>query len=370
MDQLPSPSRRRLLGTVGATVGTGVLAGCLGLADGGTDSSSTVSDGKIIPQPAGPQPVLAGDSLHVGHSHETLRSARTDGGPGVDGIPSIDDPQFSSADAAELADDEPVFGVVRNGAAKAYPQSVLVGHEIVNDQLGGEPVAVTYCPLTGTAQGFERGETSFGVSGQLINSNLVMYDRGTGTWWPQIAATGIEGPLEGESLSEFRLIWTTWGEWRASNPDTRVLTADTGYQRRYGSDPYGDYAPPSSYYANDRLIFEPLESTDDEQPKTVVIGARTADSAIAFNKERLLTEEVLTGTAGSEEFVAVADPALDTGYVYRANEDVTVESVGDGSYMIGGETVTAASLPLDRLIAFDAMFFAWYGFYPEMSYVN
>jgi len=152
-----------------------------------------------------------------------------------------------------------------------------------------------------------------------------------------------------------------------------VLTTNTGYQRRYGSDPYGGYNPASDYYADDSLLFEPLESTADEQPKAVVIGARTAEGAIAFNKETLLAAGVLTGEAGGVGFVAVADPALETGYVYRNDAGVTVEAAGEtesGQYSVDGQSAAAAELPLDRVVAADAMFFAWFGFYPGMSYVD
>ena len=246
---------------------------------------------------------------------------------------------------------------------------MLVYHEIVNDMFGDEPVAITYCPLTGTAQGFERGETTFGVSGDLVNSNLIMYDRGTGTRWPQLVATGTEGPLEGESLAEFRVIWTSWGNWQRAHPDTQILTSNTGYQRRYGSDPYGEYAPPSEYYANDRLIFEPLATTDDEHPKEVVIGARTTEGAIAFNKDRLLDESLLRGEVDGDEFLAVADPVLETGYVYQ-HDGASVAPADNGEYTVDGEIAQADSLPLDRVLAFDGMHFAWYAFYPELTYVD
>ena len=179
-------------------------------------------------------------------------------------------------------------------------------HEIANDTIGGDPIAITYCPLTGTAQAFDRGETTFGVSGRLINSNLLMYDRGTGSLWPQITAQAIEGPLEGEQLAEKQLMWTTWDKWRTAYPDTKILTEDTGYQRRYGNDPYGSYLPPRGYYTNDNLMFGPL-AEGDEHPKAVVIGTRTADGAIAFNKERLLSEGILTGEIDGTTYTVVAD---------------------------------------------------------------
>lgn len=156
-----------------------------------------------------------------------------------------------------------VFGVVRNGVAKAYPQRLLVYHEIVNDTIDGEAVGITYCPLTGTVQGFERGDSTFGVSGLLINNNLVMCDRGTETLWPQIPATGIDGQLAGESLREFPLVWTSLGAWRETHPDTTVLTKTTGYVRRYGQDPYGggyDTHPlePRGFYRREPTLYPTL----------------------------------------------------------------------------------------------------------------
>ena len=378
MDHSHRLTRRTVLRALGGGAGgaaIGSVAGCLDTPRERIDIRETARGGSsgILENPDGPPPVLADQRLHVGHSLVAMESAAVSGGPGVDGIPSIDEPDFQAASEAELDNADPVFGVVRNGVAKAYPQSILVWHEIVNDAFDGEPVAVTYCPLTGTAQGFERGETTFGVSGLLVNSNLIMYDRGTGTRWPQIAATGIEGPLADRSLAELPVVWSTWGSWRAVHPDTQVLTTDTGYQRRYGSDPYGGYNPPSDYYADDSLLFEPLASSDAAEPKTVVIGARTPDGAIAFNKETLLAGGVMTGKAGGVGFIAVADPALETGYVYRNYEGATVGAAAGGEpgrYTVDGQLAAAAELPLDRLVATDAMFFAWYGFYPGMTYVD
>ena len=350
-------TRRAWLGTMGA-VGVAGFAGCGGIVDGLTGGTT----------PTGPGPPTDGE-LYLGHDLETLNDNIRDGGVPKDGIPSIDEPQFQSAGAASLDDGDVVFGVERGGEAKAYPQYILVQHEIANDTVGGDPVAVTYCPLTGTAQGFERGETTFGVSGRLVNSNLTMYDRDTDSWWPQMLATAIRGPRRGETVEEFRVVWTTWGEWRAAYPDTVVLTEDTGYERRYGSDPYGQYNPPRGYYANDNLLFEPLVSDDRAPPKRMVIGTRTAAGALAFDKQTLLAERVLTGAIGVTEYVAVADSTLSTGYVYANPDGLNVEAV-DGGYRVDGETHDPDSVPLSRVLAFDGMWFAWAGFYPEIPYVR
>jgi len=379
-------TRRDALTALAAT-GIGGLSGCAagpaGSAagdggDGATDAGEGTDDGADggtpteSPDPSdGSPPPTADGSLHLPYEHATLLENVVSGGVGKDGIPSIDDPTFADPADVDLDPGDPVFGVVRNGVAKAYPQYVVVWHEIVNDTIGGDPVAVTYCPLTGTVQGFERGDAEFGVSGNLVNSNLVMYDRATDSWWPQVTATAIDGEMAGATLREFRVVWTTWENWRSQQPDTRVLTEDTGYRRRYGQDPYGNYNPDRGYYADDSTMFTPLQEDDRAHPKAVVLGARTADGAVAFAKERLLDEQVLTGDPAGDPVVAAADPALETGYVYANPDGAEVTPAeGEAAYEVDGETYGPTELPLDRVLAFDAMWFAWSGFYPDTGYVG
>lgn len=363
-----------------ATLGlaAGGLAGCVGQggggsgddSDGGTPSDSPTSE-RSTTQTSGPSPIPTADrSLHTAYEMDELRSGVRSGGPPKDGIPSIDEPKFKPASESDVLDGMPVFGLVRNGDVKAYPQYILVHHEIVNDEIGGDNVAVTYCPLTGTVQGFERGPVEFGVSGKLLNSNLVMYDRHRDSRWPQMLATAISGPMTGETLQEFRVLWTTWGKWRAAHPDTKILTEDTGHARRYGNDPYGDYNPPSGYYENSRTLFAPLTRDDRAGQKDVVMGARTSDGAIAFRKDSLLENEVLTGSIGDTDYVAAAEQTLDTAYVYENPDGLTVEAAGDGEYVVDGDQYGPLELPLDRVLTYDSMWFAWAGYYPETTYVE
>jgi hypothetical protein len=369
-------TRRDVLRALGAA-GAVSLAGCTGTGGSQTDPGTerertdtpTETDSTSTPSRPPPEPPTADQSLFLGHDVDAIRSEITSGGVPKDGIPAIDDPQFQSASAAQLDPGDPVFGAVRNGEAKAYPQSILVWHEIVNDELDGDPVAITYCPLTGTAQGFERGAVEFGVSGDLVNSNLVMYDRGTDSRWPQVIGTAVQGDLKGESLAEFRVVWTTWENWQAAFPDTAVLTDETGFSRRYGDDPYGQYNPNQGYYSNDRTIFPPLVSDDRNHPKHVVIGTRNSEGALSFGKDALLETRVLRGTIGDVEYVAVADDTLETGYVYENSDGAAVEPAGDG-YRVDGTTYAADQLPLRSQLAFDGMWFAWAGFYPEIPYVE
>ena len=368
-------SRRRLLATVGAGVTLGG-AGCVG-DDGPNSDSTAVSESGVetgasstaAARNNGAKPPTAERRLHLDYELGTLEENIVSGGVRKDGIPAIDDPTFADTPPEILAPDDPVFGVVRDGEAKAYPQYILVYHEIVNDVIAGDPVAVTYCPLTGTAQGFERGPVEFGVSGRLVNSNLTMYDRGTDSWWPQMLATAITGPLAGKSLREFRVTWTTWRRWSSAYPETTVLTEDTGFSRRYGFDPYGQYNEKRGYYSSTRTLFEPLQGDSRAHPKAVVIGTRTETGALAFDKETLLNQRVLTGHIDNTSYVAVADTDLETGYVYANPESATVGTADDG-YTFEGTTHDADSLPLDRSLSFDAMWFAWAGFYPGSAYVD
>lgn len=371
--------RRTLLGALG--VGISSVSGCLGSSDAGAESGSIDdgSDGSTGSAAEGPPTVER--SLPAAYTAEELEEASRSGGPPPDGIPAIEDPQFADAtDPPALLDDgDPVFGVVLGGEAKAYPQSILVWHEIVNDVIAGTPVSVTYCPLTGTAQGFHRGKTTFGVSGQLINANLVMFDRATEAWWPQMLATRITGDDPGEHLQEFRVVWTTWERWRSAHPETVVLTDDTGFARNYGSDPYGGYNPRNGYYVGDSFLFPPLTEDNRLAPKNVVIGMRSANGAVAVRKETLREERIIEFELGAIRHAAVYDESLDTGYVYRteggaesggeegtdsADLETATLSWADGDVVVDGTVHAPDSLPFAREIVFDAMWFAWYGYYP------
>lgn len=348
-----------------AGIGAASLSGCTG--GGGSDESAAASGD-------GSPPPTSDERLPLPMEPAALRERSVSGGPPKDGIPSIDEPEFVSADVATawLDPGDPVFGLATEGGARAYPQSILVLHEICNDTVDGTPVSVTYCPLTGTAMGFERGETTFGVSGRLVNNNLLMYDRGTETWWPQVLATAIPGPWNESpairSLTEFRVVWTTWDRWRAEHPDTRVLSRETGFAKNYDRDPYGSYDPRRGYYApGTSPMFEPLSEDERLQPKRVVLGARTAEGAVAFLKDELRDAKALAGTLAGTPVVAVYDRALDTGYVYE-NPDEEQFEYSDGRFVDGtGERHRPAALPLESILALDAMWFAWIGFYPDTS---
>ena len=303
-------------------------------------------------------------------SLESFARHAVSGGPGKDGIPAIDQPRFVSVKEADgfLDPGDIVFGVVLHNEIRAYPQKILVWHEIVNDQFGNEKVSVTYCPLTGTAIGFKRGQTTLGVSGDLVNSNLIMYDRATDSRWPQILGTAISGPLKGKSLQEFRVLWTTWQRWKDKYPTTAVLSLNTGYFRNYHRDPYGSYNPLDGYYQPKAPpLFPSLHQDSRFPPKEVVIGARTEVGAIAFNKAALREKKVMDGQVGERYFTAFYDPALDTAYVYQNPEKKRFTPLENGWFGNREGHWPAADLPLDPVNGFDAMWFAWSAFYPNTA---
>ena len=168
------------------------------------------------------------------------------GGPPRDGIPSIERPKFVAASNADfMRPTDRVIGITINGESRAYPINILNWHEIVNDQIKGVPVSVTYCPLCGTGLVYQAkvgGKVlKFGVSGLLYNSDVLLFDRQTETLWSQILSKAISGPMKGQKLTMVPSSQTSWASWLKKQPNTKVLSTDTGFSRDYRRSPYGDY---------------------------------------------------------------------------------------------------------------------------------
>ncbi len=239
------------------------------------------------------------------------------GGPPKDGIPSIDDPQFDIADTTPFDADETVIGIVINGEAKAYPYGIMNWHEIVNDTIGGESITVTYCPLCDTILAFERGDTTFGVSGKLYQSCLVMYDRQDDSLYAQPWALGIVGPAVNQSLNRVPTVKTTLGAWLEEHPDSKILSAETGHQRNYFEYPYG------TYDTNEQLVFPARNQSQlDRHPKAIVSYVWEADDATPHNQfsgsRVMVGHEELSATGeqivelGDRQIRAYWDEVLDT----------------------------------------------------------
>jgi hypothetical protein len=307
------------------------------------------------------------------------------GGPPKDGIPPIDRPKYVSAADAEkfLKANDIVFGLDYEGMLKAYPQKILVWHEIVNDDMKGEKIAVTYCPLTGSAvafRGASRGGAmfTFGTSGKLVNSNLLMYDRETDSHWPQILGTAIDGKSKGLVLKEIQLVWTQWSRWRGRYPQTVVLSSETGYFRPYGSDPYGSYEKAGTYYDSGAPLFPVMAKNERFTPKDVVIGIKANGRQLAIPKQSARKKAVVNTTLSGRPLVGIYDPELDNVQVFvrqvngnptnfnlekgRVVDELTQSQWTSAGRAVGGK---ARGTELKQQPSFDVMWFAWYAFFPE-----
>ncbi|MGH2948018.1 MAG: DUF3179 domain-containing protein [Solirubrobacteraceae bacterium] len=216
------------------------------------------------------------------------------GGPPRDGIPPIDEPKPVAIAAADewLDAKEPVLVVEVGGKARAYPIQILVWHEIVNDRLGGRPIAVTYCPLCNSSLVFDRqvddvGLLRFGTTGNLRHSDLVMWDDRTESWWQQLTAEAVVGELTGTRLEVLPSQTLSWADFKVRHPDGDVLSRDTGHDREYGANPYEGYDDPDS---------QPflLEGAPDRRlpPKERVVAIRDGDGAVVVPFSRLAREPV------------------------------------------------------------------------------
>ena len=261
------------------------------------------------------------------------------GGPPKDGIPSIDNPKFVSVQEADewIQDNELVLAMIYQGVERVYPLQIMTWHEIVNDFINEEPVLITYCPLCGSGIAYERkinGETvEFGTSGKLYNSNLVMYDRKTDSYWSQIEGVAIVGPLTNTKLKPLSIDTVVWRDWKASHQDSEVLSQDTGFRRDYGRDPYG------SYYENSFVWF-PVEAEDNSvHPKTVIFGIEIKGKFKAYKEEDLIENSVI-----EDKF---------------NNINLKLERSKEGIIKI---TNTDSG---EEIVKERDFWFAWYAFHPE-----
>jgi hypothetical protein len=321
------------------------------------------------------------------------------GGPPPDGIPPIDDPAFLDVvDNLELLPaNEPVVVLEINGDAKAYPVRAMVWHEIVNDTVGGVPVSVTYCPLCNSAATYERTidgvETTFGTSGRLFASALVMYDRATETLWTHYNGQAVIGVLAGAELVEHPSPLMAWEQFRSTYPTGKVLDwTQSGFNRDYGRNPYSGYDDPD----NSPFLFR---GTLDDRAAAMqrVVGVEHNGSSAAF------ALDVVSGGVGQATDVLVGDSRVVILWVpgqASALDDVQVSGgrdVGsaavfvpkaggrdltfsyDGEHFIDAETSSVwllngeaiegelAGERLEQIPHLDTFWFAWSTYQPDTT---
>jgi hypothetical protein len=315
-------------------------------------------------------------------------------GGGRDGVPALTNPEFHSAAEDEFfLDEDLVLGVYMHGVAKAYPEGLGWWHEIVNDEVGGQHISVTLCPLTGTGLNFNATDADgegfeFGVSGLLMNSNLVMYDRRDDmTLYPQMIYTAFSGPRIGEELELLPIVETTWGMWKRMHPDTQIALPGTGLDRypdrqatyadidRYAFYPYRRYRVTGAI--NYPLTFE-FPDLETIHAKSIVLGMSLNGMAKSYHFNDLPDGAIINDELGGDHFVVTFDQGSQTAIPYFSNVEgreltfYTVEPNGElpvefrdvetGTWwdMLGrGISGELAGSQLEQVPAHNAMWFAW-----------
>jgi hypothetical protein len=316
------------------------------------------------------------------------------GGVPKDGIPAIDDPLFEDvASAGEwLAATDPIILFQHNGEARGYPLSILIWHEIVNDTVGDTPVTVTFCPLCNASIVFERvlgGEVlDFGTTGNLRNSDLIMYDRQSETWWQQFTGEGIVGTHAGRQLDFMQSQVISFADFAAEFPDGEMLARPPA-SRSYGNNPYVGYDS-----RTERPFLYTGELDGRLNPTERVVGLKVDGDVIAYpfsavEEAGVINDEVggtlvavmhKSGTASALDGREIAT-SRDVGSVgvfsrQLGDQILTFEANGDGAFVdvetgstwnILGEAIggNMAGESLDPLLSFDHFWFAWTAFFPD-----
>ncbi len=319
------------------------------------------------------------------------------GGPPPDGIPPIENPVFLNvADNLEILDPaEPVVALEIDGDARAYPVRAMIWHEIVNDTVGGEPVSVTYCPLCNSAVTYRRTingvETTFGTSGRLFASALVMYDRATESLWTHFDGRAIVGVLTGSQLEAIGSPLMAWGDFVTAYPTGQVLDwNETGFRRDYGRNPYVGYDDDTTQ----PFLFR--GALDDRGlAKQRVVGIALAGEAAAYDLNSLSEGEasatnivvadqdlVIFWKAGQSSALdeGILEEGRDVGSVgvfSRVVDGRSLTFVADGDQLMDEETESvwlisgnAISGPLggstlDRVEHLDTFWFSWSTYQPD-----
>lgn len=255
-----------------------------------------------------------------------------DGGPRRDGIPPIDNPSFVPVSEVEhLNPLDPVMSFTHNGETRAYPLRVMTFHEIVNDEVGGHPVSVTYCPLCNAAIVFDRnvdGEIlDFGTTGKLRRSDLVMYDRQTDSWWQQFSGESITGSYAGTELTMLPSQLVSWERFAEANPDAMVLEDPTNFRRPYGMNPYRGYDTLAQPFLYDGPF------PDGIAPLQRVVMVRHGETEFAVSTAKLAEDGSYVQDGIEVSFSAGQASALDSEIIAEGRD------VGNITVMMDGEPV-------------------------------
>ena len=324
-----------------------------------------------------------GDILYEGATRRIRLEEVVPGGVRIDGIPSLDDPPMVPAtEAGYLKDDEDVFGVVLDGEAKAYPLRFLDWHEMLNDQIAGRPITLSYCTLCGSGVLYSTGLGNgtvrrFATSGLLYRSNKLMFDRQTRSLWSNLYGEPVIGRLADEPerhrLDILPMTRTTWLDWRRRHPETTVVDLTKALKkegRQFGF----DYRPDKANQARQGVRFPVWKQSRALPPETEVYTLRLGDAVRAYPLDLLLQEGLVNDRVGDQDVVLIAD--ADNGAVrayhrrgrFRPGADGTLMDSDDRVWQVGEESLEPVAFeaePLERLPGHFAFWFGWYAFFPR-----
>ncbi len=296
------------------------------------------------------------------------------GCPGKDCIPSIDDPSFETVEESDwMRPDDPVIGIEEENVSKAYPLRILDRHEIVNDEIAGERIVVTYCPLCRSGVTYSRninGENlEFGVSGKLLNANLVMYDRSTESYWSQIRGNAIIGPRTGQSLELVHSSVSNWSSWKSGHPNTSILSRDTGI---YPASTYQGSAY-SSYKKSQRVGFGVGNVDDRLESKTVVYGINLNGSSKAYPEQDIREDRLIQDEVGGTPVAVLENPKDGTIVAFiRKNEGEKLDLSLENGRLVdsSGTAWDVEDDRLERISTKGFYWFAWSKFNQDTSVYN
>ncbi|MEX0315118.1 MAG: DUF3179 domain-containing protein [Allomuricauda sp.] len=290
-----------------------------------------------------------------------------DGGPGRDGIPALENPNFTQAFSVDfLRDDDLIIGFKNGDDVRGYPHIILDWHEIINDNIGDESLAITYCPLTGTGIGWGRiidgKETTFGVSGLLYNTNLIPFDRETLSNWSQILNESVNGELFGREASLSMLVEMDWKTWRQMYPNSQIVNLNTGFQRTYGTSPYGRYNEDHNFF-----LF-PVDKDNRLPLKERVLAVINENNARVYQFEHFASENVILDrnylVVGNNDFMVAFEPGeehgtLEFNYVFDGNSDTILQDNEGNEWDLFGNAISGPRLG-ERLKTPESFMAYWF----------
>jgi hypothetical protein len=313
-----------------------------------------------------------------------------DGGPGLDGIPSIDNPVFGGIDSESLrflSDERLITGIRIGDNIRGYPHQILDWHEVVNDQIDGEYFAITYCPLTGTDIALKReAGMEFGVSGLIFRNNLILYDRTFYSRYSQMQIRGVNGPMSGTVLETIPVVQISWQVWKKMYPDSKILVPDTGFSFGYSGFLYG-----KDYLSGNSATVFPIKHQDNRLERKIrglgiIEGVAEEDANVTFfpipnfgnginlvNHSIYNIEAVIAGSTDNNFAVAFQrvlqdgtilelSPVQDSLPVIMTDQEGNIWDVF--GYATGGPRIGERLSPVR---SFTGYWFAWADFFPGLS---